>query len=170
MVFGSGGSISALGFFLPWISFSCAEEQRVFTGAELAQEGSPELWLILVLGIVVAALAVFFLKGPQAAPEPIEKLDIESTKRQLAFERRHALGHFMVLLASLCGIGILITEYLQQMQNTEAELKALGHTLSVLDIRIEPGAWASSLGFCAGCIGSVLGLRAPPKRREDQRS
>ncbi|MEE2750123.1 MAG: hypothetical protein VX519_01730 [Myxococcota bacterium] len=170
MLFGSGGGISSVGFFLPWISFSCAGEQQVFTGADLAQEGSPELWLVFVFGLVVISLAAFFLMGPQAPPKPLDDLDIESTKRRLSFERRHSLGHVVVLIASLCAIGLLIVEYLQQMQNTEAELKALGHSLSALDIRIESGAWASSLGFVAACVGSVLGLRSESKEQNAQGS
>jgi len=168
MVFGSGGGISAIGFFLPWVSFSCAGEERAFSGADLAQEGSPEIWLVLVLGLLITSLALFFLFGPAPPPEPTEDLPIESVKRQLAFERRHALGHFVVLIASLCGLGLLIVEYLQQTHNTESELKALGQSLSALNIRVEGGAWAATLGFCAGCVGAVLGLRAgqPPDKTQ----
>ena len=164
MVFGSGGGLSAVGFFLPWVSFSCSGEERVFTGATLAQEGSPQLWLILGLGVLLVGLAVLFLMGPQSAPAPTNDLDVESIKRELSFERRYALGHFVVLLASLCGLGLLIVEYVQQSRNTES----FGYTLSALGIQIEGGAWASSLGFCAGCIGSILGLRSAPKDSSDQ--
>jgi flagellar biosynthesis protein FliR len=131
---GFGGGVSTLAFFLPWVSFNCAGENRTVSGLEMAQESDPATWAVLVCAVALLML------GPLLG--------------------EHALGFLLRLALALTGTALLVYQYLHQVHDAELELKVWGHTLEAISVRLEPGGYGAIGGFLLAILASAIGLKA----------